>query len=367
MTELCIQSICTAVIALLLTTASTFAADSPEFNVGEREIVVTKPQRDALGLRWFMDGNLGVLRAGDQVQLYGANGPKPVRVTGTPQNPFQKVDRVRISTSNEDFRYLSGGPLYRDAKSGRLFLFYHAEIHRGTAKNFYSVLGISVQTDENGLEFKDLGPIFMANLSNEKSVSTAELCGSPYIIKNGYFYVYARDVFPDDNPTQSNLSVARAKVTDVVQAGLEGKNVKWTKYYKSTFSETAVGGKSAPLENGNPGTRWMDVSYNTVLKKYIMIVAANTSRGKVELFLTWSDDGITWAERGKLSDENGESFYPSITGFGDNPRQTGAEFYVYYTFSVKGGWGRWDDAVIARRRITIADDKHNKPDAGDGF
>lgn len=357
LSDCCFKSICSALLAAVLHIASALATPSPEFNVGPREVVATKAQRDALGLKWFMDGTLGAMKSGDEVQLYGANGSKPVRVTGTPQNPLHKVDRVMISTSNRDFRYLSGGPIFVDPQSKRIFLFYHAEIHRGTEKNFYSVLGLSVQTDEKGLEFTDLGPIFMANVSNEKALGAVEECGAPYIIKEGYFYVYARDKMSDGNLRVSNLSVARAKVADVVQAGLKGRNVEWRKYCNQTFSEPATGGKSTPLEKGNPGTRWMDMSYNTVLKKYIMVVAANTWPAKVELFMTCSDDGIVWSERKKLASENGESFYPSILGFRKDSRQTGAEFYIYYTYSRKGGWGRWEDAVIARRRISIADDR----------
>lgn len=100
---------------------------------------------------------------------------------------LQKVESVTIKTENKHFRYFSGGPLYLDPQSKRIFLFYHAEIHRGTAKNFYSVLGLSVQTDAQGLEFKDLGPVFVANVSNEKAERTVEICGAPYIIKDGYF------------------------------------------------------------------------------------------------------------------------------------------------------------------------------------
>lgn len=70
--------------------------------------------------------------------------------------------------------------------------------------------------------------------------------------------------------------------------------------------------------------------------------------------MTWSDDGIAWAERKILVDENGECFYPSILGFGDDQRQTGTEFYVYYSLSTKGGFERWHDAVIARRKITVS-------------
>lgn len=341
-------------MALLLTTTGTFAAGAPEFKVGERETVATRSQRDALGLKWFHDGNLGMVQAGTEVWLYGANGPKPVRVTGTKGQPLQKVQPVTVSTTNEGIQYLAGGPLYRDPESGRIFLFYHAEIHRGTYKNFYSLLGLAVQSDADGLTFKDLGPVFTANISNENAKGTMEVCGAPYVIRDGYFYLYSRDVMGGDIPTQINLSVARAKVADVVQAGLAGKSADWKKYYEGAFSEPALGGRSTALEKGNPNVRWMDVSYNTILKKYIMVIAANTAPRQVALFMTWSDDGITWAERRILVNEEGECFYPSILGYGEDQRQTGAEFHISYTFSAKGGFERYDDAVIARRKITVS-------------
>ena len=350
-----IQNILWATAAMISSSVVSFSAEIPAVIVGAREDILTKEQRDTRGLKWFIDGNGGVLIRGNEVRLYGANGREPVRVTGPRENPFQRLDRVFIATDNKDFHYLAGGPIFRDPKSNRIFLFYHAEIHRGTYKNFYSVLGLAIQTDEQGLKFKDLGPIFTANVSGEQAKGIIEVCGAPYIIKDGYFYVYARDAMADGNPRESNLSVARAQMAEVIRAGLDGKSANWSKYYHGAFSEPGVGGKSSPLEKGNPGTRWMDVSYNATLKKYVMVVAANTSPRNVDLFITCSEDGIHWADRRKLAIENGEAFYPSIIGFLDDPRVTEKEFYVYYTFSTKGAWERWDDAAIVRRKITFAD------------
>lgn len=333
--------------------------------LGDREVVATKQQRDALQLNWFMDGNIGALAIGRskseerlptgsfKLNWYGANGSKPVRISGTVAKPLQQVEKVSISTTNEQFRYLAGGPVYFDPESKRRFLFYHAEIHRDSEKNFYSVLGLSVQSDELGLAFTDLGPIYTANVSSADTQSPVELCGAPYVIKDGFFYVYARDVGGADHSTRSNLSVARASVSEVVDAGLRGKNAKWTKYFQQSFSEPALGGRSTPLESNNPSTRWMDVSYNTTLKKFVLIVAANTSAKETSLFYSLSDDGIVWTERHQLIDEDGELFYPSIVGYRNNPRETGREFYLYYTFSKKGGWERWDDAIIVRRTIKV--------------
>ncbi len=344
------------VATMKITDSAVFSEDRFTFEVGEREIIATKQQRDALGLKWYVDGNLGVIKSGDRYVMYGANGSSPYRVTGTFLNHFEKVEPVKIISSDSTFRYMAGGPLFLDPESKRILLFYHAEVYRGDAKNFYSVLGLSIQTDDAGLIFNDLGPVFSANIPEEKAMYPTEICGAPYILKDGYFYVYARDEFLTGEPRQSNLSVARAKVSEVLKNSRKGQRVRWKKYYDGDFSEPANGGRSTPLEEGNPRTRWMDLSYNTEIGKYIM-VAATTNAGseetKAELCVTWSDDGIYWAKRVRLVDEGGECFYPSIIGLQDSPRQTGKTFFIYYTFSEKGAWDRWGDAVIVRRKVTV--------------
>ena len=324
------------------------------FVVGAREVMATRTQCDALGLNAFVDGNLGVVKDGGQFKMYGPNGSQPFWIKGTRKNPFQKVEPGTISTRAKNFGYISGGPIFHDPASGRLLLFYHAEIHRGTAKNFYTVLGLAIQTDDAGLVFKDIGPIFVPNIPNEQATHSIEVCGAPYVIRDGYFYVYGRDAaILDGKPQQSNLSAVRAKVRDVVENALRGKSAVWKKYYQGRFCEPARGGKSTPLEDGNPETRWMDISYNVALKKFVMIVAANTTPWKVGLFVSFSDDGLHWTQRKQLAHEDGESFYPSIIGWREDSRQTGNEFFVYYTSSKKGGWERWSDAEIVRRKIIV--------------
>ena len=150
--------------------------------------------------------------------------------------------------------------------------------------------------------------------------------------------------------------VARAKFIDVAKSIKEGKPAIWKKYYNGKFSEPALGGESSPLEEGNPRTRSMDVSYITAVEKYIMVVATTVPGSEettAELHATWSDDGIRWAKRVPLANDGGEMFFPSIVGIEDGARQTGEAFYIYYTFSKAGAWDRWSDAVIARRRVEV--------------
>jgi len=342
-----------ALMAMLLVSYAR-GESMPTFSVGEKEVIASKSHREALGLKWFIDGNIGVVRQGDTIHLYGANGSSPVRVTGTRAAPISKVTPVTIESMDERFHYRAGGPVYHDPISDRLFLFYHAEIYRETPRNFYSVLGLAIQNDEDGLSFRDLGPFYMANIPSEQASRAVEVCGAPFVIKDGYFLVYARDRLAEGKPGNINLTVARASVAKVVEAGLEGRNTTWMKYHEGSFSQPALGGLSSPLERGNPSVRWMDVSYNTTLERFIMVVAANVSMTQVDLFITWSEDGLDWAPRQQLTSDPGESFYPSIIGFEENPRQSSDRFYLYYTYSPTGGWHRWEDAVIVRREIAVS-------------
>ena len=322
-------------------------------DVGPQEIVLNKAERDRLGLKWFCDGNLGVLGTNGEWLTYAANGSSPVRVRWTHDLRVKAVENVRIATSDSTFNYLAGGPVYRDPATGKLLLFYHAERHRGTARNFYSVLGLAIQTDPAGLEFKDLGLIYRAHLPPEKAERSVEVGGGAYMIRDGFLYVYARDT-REDGGAPISLSVARARLSDVMAAALQGRAAEWKKYFEGAFSEPAIGGRSSALEAGNPQTRWFDVAYNTVARKCLLVVAANTSSNAVGLFAAWSEDGIRWSARTPLAVEQSELFYPSIVDVGANaPRQCGGEFWVYYTRSEAGGWNRWGDAAIARRRIRV--------------
>lgn len=305
--------------------------------------------RAEAGLSWFPDGNLGAIRRGGRTLLYGANGPKPVRLTLNKDNRLIKVEPVDIDGVPQRYQYLAGGPVYRDPKSGRLLLFYHAEIHRGSLKNFYSVLGLAIQTDREGLRFRDIGPIFSPNLPEDHSPVAFEACGAPVVMNQGYLYVYARDAAPQGRVNQ--LIVLRCPVNELVAAAIKGKAVEWRKFYQGRFSEPGLGGRSSPLEKGNPAVRWMDVTFNKALNLFVMIVAAPTHRGTA-LFAAWSPDGIHWGKRvGLFEHRGGECFYPSIIS---SPlRETGNEFLLAYTFSRKGGWDRWNDAVWLTRTVKI--------------
>lgn len=333
--------------------AAELVAPTPDFDVGPPEILATAAQREALGLHTFFDGNLGVLAEGETLRFYGANGGEPVRVSGSRAQPFQTVERVTIQPMPEGgWNYQAGGPVYRDPESHRLLLFYHAELHRGSAAHFYSVLGAAIQTDKAGLIFQDLGPLYTPHLPVERADRAVEVCGAPFVIRAGCFYLYARDVLDGDRPQLNNLIALRAPVVEVLARARVGRAAEWRKYHEGRFDAPGRGGRSTALEVGNPLTRWMDVSYNTALQRCLMIVAAPAATG-VAFYVSQSVDGLMWTPRNRLLQEPGELFYLTMVDGTGGPRETGREFDLYYTASATGEWGRWRDAKIIRRKISV--------------
>jgi len=331
-------------------------AQEVSVNVGESEIVYYRQELREIGLNDWPDGTFGVLKEGEEYTFYAANSATPYVTKGTLDKPAQNMVASVTITGGEPYDYKAGGPVYRDPASGKLLLFYEGEIHiGGDSKHFYSVIGLAVSTDETGRNFRDLGAIIQPNLpleQAEREGKIIEVGGGPYVVRDGYFYVYFSDSLASGG--RNNLAVARAPVAEVVEAALANESVPWLKYYEGSFSEPGIGGLSSPLEPGNPPTSWMDLSYNTYLDKIVMVVADFGGLIYPNLYITWSDDGLNWAPRILLADELGESFYPSLIGLGDDPKQTDQSFYVYYTLSLAGGWSRWTNALLERRLISFA-------------
>lgn len=332
------------------------AAGVTNIMTGSREVIYTAAQRNTLGLNYWPDGNLGVIPDGSGAYyFYAANGSVSKRTRGPLTAPAQTGTADCSMTGGETFNYKAGGPIYKDPASGRLLQFYHAEVHPGgDATKFYSVLGMGI-SEGSWTAFYDCGRTVQANMTQAQADSrtqVVEMAGSPYIVKDGYFYVYYRDTLT--NGSSVNLCVARAPVTNVVAAATNHSSVAWQKYYSGAFSEPGLGGRSSSLESGNPTVRWMDIKWNSYLRKYVMVLAGAGSYP--DLYMMFSDDGLNWSARTQLESEAGESFYPSLVGTNSaNPQELGRSFYVYYTYSVAGGWDRWSDAQVARRLITIDD------------
>lgn len=111
--------------------------------------------------------------------------------------------------------------------------------------------------------------------------------GAPYIIQDGYFYIYFHDT--------SGLTVARAPSDEVIAGARSGKITEWMKYAgpDAGFSSPALGGESIKL--GIDGVSHSGAACSTITRKCYLILTMMTWGGRntwIKLFE--SPDGIRW-------------------------------------------------------------------------
>ncbi|QDT72315.1 hypothetical protein [Lacipirellula limnantheis] len=339
----------------LLAFSATAAQAALVYNVGQTEVIYSASQRRNKGLDYWVDGNLGVVPIGNgQYQFYGANGPTPVRTTGTLADPAQSRSNVSITgLPSNYFNYVAGGPTYFDATTGARLMIYHAERHASSGQDYYSVLGMAVSTDSQGLQFRDLGLIVEPDVPMSQRTQSIEVGGGSFAVMNGDMYVYYRDYL--EGGGSSELAVAKAPIATILANAINNQGTSFTKYYNGAWTQPGIGGRSSALEVGNPGNAWSAVSYNDYLGGLIMMTSDwADSTGNNNLFLSTSMDGVNWSQRQAVVTDAGEQMYPTLIGTGADPTHTGQSFYAYYTDSASGGWNRWNDAKLVRRQITLS-------------
>jgi hypothetical protein len=340
-----------ATIALL---APTTLHAALVYSVGQTEILYTASQRRSMGLDYWVDGNLGVVPIGNgQYHFYGADGPTPIRTTGTLAKPAQSKNNVSISgLPSNYFNYVSGGPVYHDSTTGSRLMIYHAERHASSGMDYYSVLGMAISTDSQGLNFRDLGVIVEPDVPMAQRPHSIEVGGGSFAVMNGDMYVYYRDYL--EGGGSSELAVARAPISTILANAMNNQGTSFTKYYNGGWTQPGVGGRSSALEIGNPGNAWSSVSYNDYLGGMVMMTSQwADAGGNNDLYLSTSMDGVNWTPRQTIVSDAGEQMYPTLIGTGADPTRTGQSFYAYYTDSASGGWNRWNDAKLVRRQITL--------------
>ncbi|MPM13100.1 hypothetical protein SDC9_59455 [bioreactor metagenome] len=337
--------------------------------VGDQEIILTNEQLRAAGLRNWPDTILGVWRDGDIYHFIGAspqdsgflrysalaNGTldNPISVSVEPTIPIQKV--------KDTYGYIGGGPVYRDTKTGTLLMIYDTEKYppdSGVHSNntpVHNVDGMAKSTD-NGKTWTDLGIILDTEFPGWADWNIG-VGNAPFVINGDYFYVYITDVLIANPRFDIGTTVARAKVADVLDAAINHDTVvPWFKYYQGQWSQPGIGGKSSPIEIGNPQSTDFSVSYNEYLGRYIKINPSILG-DFTHLYLSESVDGIHWTLRVPIDESPGDKVFPTIIGLGSDPSITDKDFYVYYLFTPN--WAEADahgHTVLARRKISCGPD-----------
>ncbi len=334
---------------------------STQFTTNTPEVVVTNAQRLAAGVNVWPDGNMGFYRFGGQNRVAAANSSNIASTTSTPANFLSSVvsSSIAISSLKEAANYASGGPIYNDIANNRLLMFYHAE--NNTVGGFWSSIGMAVSTD-GGTSWTDLGRIIKPNLAvnSPNNLRSVEVMGAPYMVKDGYFYVYFKDTL--DSGTiggQSlNLTVARASVADVLSAANTGGVANFQKYYQSSFSQPGLGGLSQNIAVGYPFMRWCDVIYLPQISRYALVFTSEINASTFMMSLGTSQDGVSWYPSARITDYTAGRELIYLTASSDNysdPRvATGNQFYIYRTNSVISD-NRWSDTYVEKFTVNFTD------------
>jgi hypothetical protein len=304
---------------------------------------VTEAQKVQAGLEKWADSIFGILKQGTDYVFFGSHSGPPATITKTVGTLDAQVSGsvrtgIVIQNMKNEYDYAAGGPVYRDADSGALIMFYHAEKWPGGDHNeFRALYGLAKSTD-GGDTWYDLGEIVTPEVPYSDEVPpgtvprarSVALPAAPYIIIGDYFYVYGKDR-PSFEQPMAWLTVARALVDDVVAAAVERDTVvPWSKYYNGGWNGPGLGGKSSSLEAGNLPMPQFDIAYNEDLGGYVAAVSAASSPIRDIVYIMESPDGLTWGERRVIDEGPFSKGYPTIIGTGEAPNVLGNQFYVYY-------------------------------------
>jgi hypothetical protein len=276
--------------------------------------------------------------------------------TGTPQDvSISPNPDPSVNPNYSSYTYMGGGPVYRVPEDmtgqGNLLLVYHAEI---LADALYAVLGLAASADK-GSHWTDLGEIIRLNQAFAPGLDPFEIGDGPLVLSpdHKYFYLYFPDWIANGTPhttKTTQVSVARASAESVLDAAFGSHHqhaVAFQKFYERRWDlQPAIGGASADLNPKSAYQGYLDIHYNSALRRYAMIISNDTTFAYAE-----SIDGLTWTVPIPLGDFGPIAAYPTAVGLGDNPHILGKTFYVFFTHLPTDGTG-WTNGALRRLTLT---------------
>ncbi|MFC4528142.1 hypothetical protein ISN76_14060 [Dyella halodurans] len=286
-----------------------------------------------------------------------SGGLKQSMLAGSLDNPYATVAWTKDTCHRASSNFCINGPytafttivpsdvvqlwfvnLYQpQPNSGNLLAFIHEEQvgnSGGVSGNQegFTRIGLAWSSD-GGNNWTYLGRI----ISPFGDVQPLNIQGAPYIVKDGYFYVYFTDS-PTGDSSSLGIGVARASVSDVIaaaQAGNVGTNL-WQKYYNGSFSQPGLGGQPSPIAPwGITHTQAVHSSYTG--KYYLPLTFMSWGGVDTSVKLYESTDAVTWTPSLVIADESAASQRPNggyqycsaVDRDGSVNGEVGQYFYVY--------------------------------------
>lgn len=278
----------------------------PQYFLDKSELAMSPANFSAIGEGGAMDSSFSVIPNGTNLDFYHSSnyGSETQKFRGTLTQPAQQAvyDKYPFTDTYDaagEHWWISN--MYK-APNGNLLAFTHIENADVTTIGWWA-LGLAYSTD-GGNTFTKLGKIVSQYAPDRQSPGHQNIFGVPYIIKDGYFYIYYGDFGPTPGP-----AAARASVADVLAAAANGTVTPWTKYYNSTWTEPGMGGNYSLVVPGqsNEYATHGDAAYSTYLGKYL--IAGYTHMDGKGVYLTFSDDAVnyqvpTWVQQSTMPSKN---------------------------------------------------------------
>jgi len=289
--------------ALLLAPFTTLrAADtSKRVELGPPETVLADK---ALGLRYFPDGGLAMVRTKPDCRVIVSAGVSSFLLEGTEMGKFIKATKVLEKGKSGEFdNGYAGINAVVSAPSGELLAFYHAEDQEGMKSvgngipGFYCRVAMAVSKD-SGRTFEKHGPILSGQLPKDPGGRGDQGVGEPWVFpepKGKFLYAYYTSHDRVDG-RGVQICMARCPMADAM------KPDAWKKFYDGGFSEAGIGGKDTPVvTSGQQGADALfpQVTFIPALRQFVMMFCLNVWRecDKPErsgIYAAFSDDGILW-------------------------------------------------------------------------
>lgn len=355
-------------VLLLASQAGLHAADHSErVELGPPETVLADK---ALGLRYFPDGRLAVVRTQPECRVMLAAGVSSFLLVGPKMGQFNKAIKVLDKGQRGEFdNGYAGINAAVQAKTGELLAFYHAEDQEGmvTVGNgipgFYCSVALAVSGDD-GLTFAKRGRILTGQVPKAPSGRGDQGVGEPWVFTgpNGDF-LYAYYTSHERVAGRGvQICMARCPRAEALQPGA------WKKFYAGGFTEPGLGGKDTPVvTSGQPDADALfpHVIFVPALRQFVMTFCLNVWRegGQPEqsgFYVAFSGDGIHWPRermqqlwKVSVIAANGRevAWHPTFILDEDGA----ARGWLYYGYSEHWGYAPPSRPhYLMRRRVAIA-------------
>lgn len=328
---------------------------TPQFTTDKVEMVMTKTDASNMDIDVF-DSSLSLFPNGTNFDFYYTNTTTR-KFTGTLQQPGQTLvysANVFTNPNQVEGNWWTNN-MYKDPSDGGLLAFNHME---GNAVDGFWAIGLSY-SDDDGSSFKKLGKIITHNypeITTDPSKANTNIFGVPFVIKDGYFYIYYGERMR--NPNYGFAAVARAPVADVLAAAKTGAVTAWQKYYNGAWNEDGIGGKASPIfpsSNQYDYATHSDAAYSTAANKYF-IVGYNHNRG-TGMWISFSTDGIAYSSPAFILNAYDDKTIGNLSPYGtvvntdgsDNG-VVGSSFYIYWNERI--GKDSYSNQLF-RQKLTI--------------